>query len=283
MSLSSSTLVAIQKAGSAVFTADEMLKLAAKNLADRVNASMTTNPDNLDNDALIESWKTVARLSQAMAGIEAEIKRVFQSASELTSVAQPSVAATPKRTAKVEVVAPSVKVKASKKATGTNAATPIPAAIDLTPTEVVIKSKKKTTKPQASAAVTPTTAKAKKSSPIAPVAAAPTKVEVKSKTKASASKEKVISAKPGKGKTQPGALIGNPAKLLLQLERLLNTNDFVEINQTAIAKDTGIAMGSMTAAIKKLVDLGRISAGPAGSYKLTAPALAEVAPEAVAS
>ena len=283
MSLSSSTLVAIQKAGAAVFTADEMLKLAAKNLADRVNASMTTNPDNLDNDALIESWKTVARLSQAMAGIEAEIKRVFQSASELTSVVQPSVAATPKRTAKAEVVAPSGKVKASKKATGAAAAAPILAAIDLTPTDVVIKSKKNAVKPQASVAATPKTAKAKKSSPSAPVAAAPTKVEVKSKKKGNASKEKVITAKPAKVKTQPGALIGNPAKLLLQLERLLNTSDFVEINQTAIAKDTGIAMGSMTAAIKKLVDLGRITAGPAGSYKLTAPAVAEVAPEAVAS
>jgi len=78
-------------------------------------------------------------------------------------------------------------------------------------------------------------------------------------------------------------LIGNPAKLLLQLERLLNTNDFVEINQTAIAKDTGIAMGSMTAAIKKLVDLGRITTGPAGSYKLTAPAATEATPEAIAS
>ena len=283
MSLSSTTLIAIQKAGAAVFTADEMLKLAAKNLADRVNASMTTNPDNLDNDALIESWKTVARLSQAMAGIEAEIKRVFQSASELTSVAPLSVAAAPKRTAKAEVVAPSGKVKTSKKATGTTAAAPIPAAIDLTPTDVVIKSKKQTTKPQASAAVTPKTSKSKKASPSAPVAAAPTKVEVKSKKKASASKEKVNATKPAKAKAQPGALIGNPAKLLSQLERLLNTSDFVEINQTAIAKDSGIAMGSMTAAIKKLVDLGRITAGPAGSYKLTAPAVAEVTPEAVAN
>lgn len=283
MSLSSSTLIAIQKAGAAVFTADEMLKLAAKNLADRVNASMTTNPDNLDNDALIESWKTVARLSQAMAGIETEIKRVFQSASELTSVVQQNVAAAPKRTAKAEVVAPSGKAKASKKATGTTAATPIPAAIDLAPTDVVIKSKKKAAKPQASVAATPKTAKAKKTSPTAPVPAASAKVEVKSKKKASTAKEKVIAAKPAKVKTQPGALIGNPAKLLLQLERLLNTNDFVEINQTAIAKDSGIAMGSMTAAIKKLVDLGRITAGPAGSYKLTEPSVAEVAPEAVAS
>ncbi len=268
-----------------MFTADEMLKLAAKNLADRVNASMTTNPDNLDNDALIESWKTVARLSQAMAGIEAEIKRVFQSASELTSVVQQNVAATPKRTAKAEVVAPSGKVKASKKATGATAAAPIPAAIDLAPTDVVIKSKKKAVKPQASVAAPPKIAKGKKSSPTAPVPvpAASAKVEVKSKKKASAAKEKVTSAKPAKVKTQPGALIGNPAKLLLHLERLLNTSDFVEINQTAIANDADIAMGSMTAAIKKLVDLGRITTGPAGSYKLTAPAVAEVAPEAVAS
>ena len=266
-----------------MFTADEMLKLAAKDFADRVNASMATNPDNLDNDALIESWKTVARLSQAMAGIEAEIKRVFLSASELTSVAQPSVTATPKRTAKAETVIASGKVKASKKATRATAGAPIPSAIDLIPTDVVIKSKKKAAKPQASVAATPKTARAKKTSPTAPVPASPTKVEVKLKKKASASQEKVISAKSAKVKIQPGALIGNPAKLLLQLERLLNTSDFVEINQTAIAKDADIAMGSMTAAIKKLVDLGHITTGPAGSYKLAAPAVAEVSLEAVAS
>jgi hypothetical protein len=233
MSLSNSTLVAIQKAGAAVFAADEKLKQEAKNYADRVNVAMTSNPGSLGNDALIESWKTVARLSQTLAGIEAEIKKVFQLAATLASDDQPSVAIAPKKTAKPTVVVPAAKVKKARIST--------------------------------------------------PVAAAPAKVAAKPKGKVAAPKAKVIAAKRATVKAQPGELSGNAAKLLPQLELVLNTNDFVEISQTAIGKEADIALGSMTAALKKLMDLGRITTGPAGSYKLAAPVVTAVTPEAVAS
>jgi hypothetical protein len=286
MSLSSSTLVAIQKAGAAVFTADEKLKQAAKNYADRVNAAMASNPDSLGNDALIENWKTVARLSQTLAGIEAEIKKVYQIASELTGEDQPSVVAAPKRAAKPVVVAPTGKIKTTKQAKSTTrvaAVVPMPAVIDLTPTDVVIKSKKKAAKSQASVAATPKSVKVKKTRISAPVAAAPAKVATKPKTKTAAPKTKATSVKRAKVKAQPGEVSGNAAKLLSQLERVLNTNDFTEINQTELAKEATIALGSMTAALKKLMELGRITAGPTGSYKLVAPAAAVVTPEVVAS
>ena len=54
MSLSNSTLSAIQKAGAAAFTADVKLKSAVKEYAERVNAAIATNPYNLGNDALFE-------------------------------------------------------------------------------------------------------------------------------------------------------------------------------------------------------------------------------------
>ena len=290
MSLSSSTLVAIQKAGAAVFVADEKLKQAAKNYADRVNAAMASNPDSLGNDALIESWKTVARLSQTLAGIEAEIKKVFELAAALASDDQPSVVAVPKQTTKPAVVVPVAKVKTAKQAkpaTRAAAVEPTPAAIDLAPTDVVIKSKEKVAnkavKPQASVAAAPKSIKVKKASVSKPVVAAPVEVAAKPKKKVAAPKAKVIAAKRATVKAQPGALSGNPAKLLSQLEGVLNTNDFTEINQTQLAKDAAIALGSMTAALKKLMDLGRITAGPAGSYKLAAPTVAAVTPESVAS
>jgi hypothetical protein len=44
MSLSSSTLSAIQKAGAAAFTADVKLKNAVKEYAQRVNAAIVENP-----------------------------------------------------------------------------------------------------------------------------------------------------------------------------------------------------------------------------------------------
>jgi Mn-dependent DtxR family transcriptional regulator len=50
---------------------------------------------------------------------------------------------------------------------------------------------------------------------------------------------------------------------------VINATEFTDINQTAMSKDAGIALGSMTAALKKLTELGRIVSGPTGGYKLT--------------
>lgn len=255
MSLSISTLSAIQKSGAAAFTADEKLKNAVKEYAERVHAAVAANPYNLGNDALIEDWKTVARLSQTMAGIEAEIKKVFQIAAELTRDDQPSVVqapalAAPTRAAKKVVVspkavtptattAPAKKAKQKSKAVALASAAPtsstetnVAAQSDLAPTDVVIKSKRKTPTP--------------KTSPTKPV--------------------KV--AKVARVSTSSQELAANPAKLMTHLATLLNSNEFTEFSQTTASKETGIPLGSMTAATKKLLETGRIVAGPTGSFKL---------------
>ena len=81
MSLSSSTLAAIQKVGAAAFTADEKLKKEVQVYAQRVNESISKNAYNLGNDSLIENWKVVARLSQSLVGIETELQKLLQVAS----------------------------------------------------------------------------------------------------------------------------------------------------------------------------------------------------------
>ena len=78
MPLSSFTLSAIQKVGAAAFTADEKLKKEVQSYAERVNMAMLKNPSNLGNDALIEAWKVIARLSQTMMGIEEELKNMHR-------------------------------------------------------------------------------------------------------------------------------------------------------------------------------------------------------------
>lgn len=213
MSLSSSTLSAIQKAGAAVFAADEKLKKAAKGYAERVNAAVAANPYDLGNDSLMEDWKKAARLSQTFAGIEAEIRKAFQIAAQLSGEYQPDTAA----------------------------------PIELTPTEVVIKPKKRTSKSKTSAS---------KSTSGPTVAAAAKTVKVAKPARAAG------------GATDSQALSGNAAKLFAHLANLLNTNEFTTFSQTAVAKEIGIPLGSMTAAAKKLLDMGRIKAGPAGSFKL---------------
>lgn len=60
----------------------------------------------------------------------------------------------------------------------------------------------------------------------------------------------------------------NPDKLFFYFERSLSPNEFSAVNQTAVSKATGIPMGSMTAAIKKLIESGRVTAAPNGSLKL---------------
>lgn len=220
MSLSSATLSAIQQAGAAVFSADLELKNAVKDYAQRVNAAMVSNPYHLGNDTLFENWKVVARLSQTMAGLEDEIKKVYQVAAELIADDQPLV---------VQVASLAAPIRANDAS--------VVSQNDMTPTDVLVKSKKKKLK---SGATRSTRAPKTGPSPVKPV---------------------------GVGKSTP-QLNGNPAKLLQYFEKVLNSKKFTVLSQTAAGQETGIPLGSMTAATKKLIESGRIIAGPTGSFRL---------------
>lgn len=128
MSLSNTTLSAIQQAGAAVFAADLELKTAVREYADRVHMAMASNPYSLGNDTLFENWKVVARLSQAMTAIEEELKKVYHVAAELVSDDQPLLV-------QVALEAPAP-VKE-----------PLVEPDNLTPTDVVDKSKKRKAQP----------------------------------------------------------------------------------------------------------------------------------------
>ena len=219
MSLSTSTLSAIQKVGAAAFTADEKLKAAVKKYAERVNDAMVTNPYGLGNNTLFETWKVVARLSQTMAGIEEELKKVYLVASELAADDHPDGV----QVLSLAAPAPSVVAKADKR--------------DVAPTDVRVKSKKKPLPPKA----------------------------VKAKVKV-----QVIAAKPEANTSTPLVLTGNALKLMQHLQGVLNANAFTALNQTEVASATGIPMGSMTAALKKLMAGGHLIAGPSGSFQLVA-------------
>ena len=67
---------------------------------------------------------------------------------------------------------------------------------------------------------------------------------------------------------QPMVPGGNAGKLLRYLQGVLRSDEFTVISQTSTAHQVGIPLGSMTAAIKRLIADAQIIAGPAGSYKL---------------
>jgi hypothetical protein len=91
MPLSNQTLTAIQSAGAAVFAADAALKESVQVYANQVRSAMASNPFDMGNDSLFESWKTVARLSQAMQQIESELQKLYGLAVEVSSeTARPS-------------------------------------------------------------------------------------------------------------------------------------------------------------------------------------------------
>lgn len=77
-------------------------------------------------------------------------------------------------------------------------------------------------------------------------------------------------AKVAKKAAEPIKLAANPTKLLNYFERTLSTNHFVGIQQSAVSKEIGVPLGSMTAAIKKLAEGGKIVVGPSGTFKLPA-------------
>lgn len=250
MSLSTSTLNAIQKVGAAAFVADEKLKEEVKKYAERVQSAITENAYSLGNDALIENWKVVARLSQTLVGIEEELRKLYQVASELTDDERPLVR-------EVRVLEPPTWV-ASKG---------LRKQVQGKPAKGRPTSKKMPSQPVFAAVATPK--RSAKLTLASQTDVSPIDVLVKRKKKPAPSKAKVVRASgAASAEKKTVALGGNPTKLLAYFERVLNSNDFTEVSQSVAAQETGIPMGSMTAAVKKLIETGRIVAEPGGLLKL---------------
>jgi hypothetical protein len=89
-------LSSIQMAGAAVHAADTALKSAVQAYADHVRQSMSQNPFDLNTDSLFEEWKTVARLSQTLEQIEAELRKVHQAALSLGQGILPTANVSPR-------------------------------------------------------------------------------------------------------------------------------------------------------------------------------------------
>ncbi len=76
---------------------------------------------------------------------------------------------------------------------------------------------------------------------------------------------RVVASAPAGTRQEPS---GNAAKLLAHLEQVLNSSEFTPVHQSATAQAIAIPIGSMAAAIKKLIEIGRVTAGPGGRLRL---------------
>ena len=100
----------------------------------------------------------------------------------------------------------------------------------------------------------------------------------KGRKAAKGAKVKTATAKKAAPKARASANRGpsNPEKLLAQLNKVLSADTFAVLKQTELSKATGIPMGSISAAIKKLTDTGDIVQGKDGGFKLGKKAAAPV-------
>ena len=90
MPIPHATLSVLQAAGAAIFAADAELKKTADDYSEQVKLAMLQNPFDVGNDGLFENWKTVARLAQAVAQIEAEFKKIYSAAKDVSATARPA-------------------------------------------------------------------------------------------------------------------------------------------------------------------------------------------------
>ena len=83
MSVTPSTLSAIQQAGQSIDMARHALVGAVNEHAQRVMAAIAEQPYSVDNDQLFASWKTLSRLAQEVSAIEEQFKTIYQTAADL--------------------------------------------------------------------------------------------------------------------------------------------------------------------------------------------------------
>ena len=83
MSVTPSTLSAIQQAGQSIDIARQSLVAAVNEHAQQVMAAVAEQPFSVDNDKLFANWKTLSRLAQEVNAIEEQFKTIYQTAADL--------------------------------------------------------------------------------------------------------------------------------------------------------------------------------------------------------
>lgn len=96
MTISSETINAIQRAGQAIDAAREQLNADTQAHADRVAQAVAGNPFGVENDALFNTWKALARIAQEVQMIEVQFRVVYESAGNLAMSDATPVAGSPR-------------------------------------------------------------------------------------------------------------------------------------------------------------------------------------------
>jgi hypothetical protein len=118
MSLSPKNLSSVQKAGQAVHDASEAIGATVRTQAESMVASMSTSPFSAESEQAISRFKTLSKLSQGLAAVEAQLQELYVLASDLASSVSDVIGlpSTPKRKAVTNAAAVDVVAKPPKAA-----------------------------------------------------------------------------------------------------------------------------------------------------------------------
>lgn len=95
MGITPDTIAALQRAGQALNAARSALQQASQQQSARVAQAIGENPFGLENDAHFEHWKAIARMAQALQGMEEQLETIFHQAGEIAFQRTLSGPATP--------------------------------------------------------------------------------------------------------------------------------------------------------------------------------------------
>ncbi len=105
MSLSKTTLSAIQQAGQALHKATVVVADAVRSQAEHMVATVASQPFQAEGEQAFTNFKMLARLSQDLLSLEDQLKTLYAAASDLASPEMDVVAALPHGSARVRVAA----------------------------------------------------------------------------------------------------------------------------------------------------------------------------------
>ncbi|NVO07199.1 MAG: hypothetical protein HXX19_15355 [Rhodoferax sp.] len=132
MSLSKTTLSAIQQAGQALHKATVVVAGAVREQAEHMVATVASQPFQVEGEQAFANFKMLARLSQELLALEEQLKGLYATASELASPVMDVVAAIPNARARAaapndvaeDAVVKPASVRSAKRTTRKPAAKP---------------------------------------------------------------------------------------------------------------------------------------------------------------
>lgn len=83
--MDSKTIATIQAAGAALHDAQAALAQDGQHCAEQVREALSQDAFSVANDGLFEHWKSISRLSQSLAAMEAQLKDLYLGAVELAA------------------------------------------------------------------------------------------------------------------------------------------------------------------------------------------------------